>query len=149
MFLPKVALVQARNLIYALLILCVGGVAPLTFSMPLSPHRDVPTVYIALFDSPPHFSFTATDPDPITSYLKQVWSAQRFATGSKSRSFESFVPSLTHYFQSHLSSGYLLTVAQANLISLTSLFGLIAPYLFTGRSALLPPLEKPPQLFLT
>ncbi|MCQ3974750.1 MAG: hypothetical protein DPW09_15015 [Anaerolineae bacterium] len=141
----KVLITWVQKLVYGWLIFWVGGLAPLTFSTPLSPHRDIPTVIIALFDSPRHFSFAPASSGPIASSLKWVWRTQSFNPNSKFHSFESFIPSLVQLFQSNMSSGYLLTVARAYLIPPTSLFGLIALYILTGRSALLPPIEKPPQ----
>jgi hypothetical protein len=143
----KVLMIWAQKFIYGWLIFCVGALAPLTSSTPLSPHWDVPSVYIAIFDSPPYFSFPSNLSEPIVSQLEQVWSAQRFNPNSNFRSFESFVPSLARFFQSSMSDGYLLTVARAYLLYQASLVGLIALYIFSGRSAVLPPLEKPPQLF--
>jgi hypothetical protein len=70
---------------------------------------------------------------------------QHFNSHAKIHSFESFTPSLVQFFQSNMSSGYLLTTARAYLILLTSLLGFIALYILTGRSVFLSPLEKPPQ----
>lgn len=141
---PRVVITQARNLIYVLLIFGVGVLAPLTISTPLSPHRDVPSVYIALFDSPPDFSFRSNASEPLVNQLKQAWGARRFNAATL-HALESFVPSLVHFFQSNMSDGYLLTVARAYLLYQASLLGFIALYILTGRSAVLPPFEKPPQ----
>ncbi|MFN8453329.1 MAG: hypothetical protein U0401_01440 [Anaerolineae bacterium] len=140
----KVLKTWAQKFVYGWLIFCVGGLAPLTFNTPLSPHRDIPTVYIALFDSPPHFSF----PSAHAASFKQVWQSQGFTANSTGHTLDSFIPSLVHYFQSNLSNGYLLTVARASLILPASLCGLIALYILSGHSALLSPLEKPPQSLL-
>jgi len=143
---PKnVLMIWVQKLIYGWLIFCVGGLAPLAFSTPLSPHRDVPTVNIALFDSPHHFSVTPANVTPAASSLRWVWRMQHFNSHAKIHSFESFTPSLVQFFQSNMSSGYLLTTARAYLILLTSLLGFIALYILTGRSVFLSPLEKPPQ----
>lgn len=144
---PKIILItRAQKLIYGWLIFCVGGLAPLTFSTPLSPHRDVPVVNIALFDSPRHFLSTPANPAPS---VKRIWKLQRFNARAKIHSFESFTPNLVQFFQSNVSSGYLLTTAHAYLIFQASLVGFIALYSLIGRSASLPPLEKPPQSLLT
>lgn len=130
------------------LIFCIGGLAPLTFNTPLSPHRDVPTVYIALFDSPHQISFSATNSDPMATVLEQIWRSHGFDPLSTGHTLEGFMPSLMQFFQSNLSNGYLLIAARTSPIFCISLGGLIALYFFSGRSALLPPLEKPPQSFL-
>ncbi|MCK6625418.1 MAG: hypothetical protein L6R45_09605 [Anaerolineae bacterium] len=99
-------------------------------------------VNIALFDSPYHFLSTPANAD---LSVKRIWKLQRFNARAKIHSFESFTLNLVQFFQSNVSSGYLLTVAHAYLIPSASLFGLIALYSLTECSALLPPLEKPPQ----
>jgi hypothetical protein len=53
---------------------------------------------------------------------------------------------LAYFFGSGLSDGYLLIVARASLFCDNPHFGSAAPYLLTGRSAFMPPSEKPPQL---
>lgn len=134
-----------QKVIYGWLIFCVGGLAPLTFSTPLSPHRDVPVVNIAFLESPRHFSLTSANSDLLTASVQLLWQMQRFNPDTKFYSFESFTPSLVQFFQSNLSSGYLLGVAHTCLVLQTALFCLIALDVFAGRSALLPPFEKPPQ----
>lgn len=134
-----------QKLIYGWLIFCVGGLAPLTFSTPLSPHRDVPVVNFAFFESPRHFFPTLANPDPLTPFVQHAWRTQRFNPATKFHSLEGFTPTLIQFFQSNLSSGYLLSVARTCLVLQTTLFSLIALYVLIGRSALLPPFEKPPQ----
>lgn len=146
--LKKVLISWIIKVIRGWLIFCVGGLAPLTFSTPLSPHRDVPSVSIALFESPPHFSLTSANSDPLLAWVQWVRKIQNFNPSTKTHSLESFSPSLVQFFQSNLSSGYLLNVARACLILHTCLFSLIALYILTGRSALMPPFEKPPQSLL-
>ncbi|NJN93945.1 MAG: hypothetical protein HC875_07550 [Anaerolineales bacterium] len=141
----NVLLTWAQKLIYGWLIFCVGGLAPLTFSTPLSPHRDVPVVNIAFFESPGHISLTPANSDPLTALVQRIWKTQNFNPHVKTHALESFTPSLVQFFQSNLSSGYLLGVARTCLVLQTALFCLIALDVFAGRSALLPPFEKPPQ----
>lgn len=145
MRLKTVVLNWVHKFICGWLIFCIGGLAPLTFNTPLSPHRDVPTVYIALFDSLPQFSFTAVSSDPLAVALKQIWRTQVFNHYSAGHTLESFMPSRMQFFQSNLGNGYLLTAVQPEFIPHLSLFGFIALSIFSGRSAVLPPLEKPPQ----
>ncbi len=137
-----------QKVIYGWLIFCVGGLAPLTFSTPLSPHRDVPTVSIALFEASPHFSVDLAHLYSLTPSVQRIWKSPDFNLRAKPHSLESFTPSLVQFFQSNLSSGYLLSVARACLILHTCLFSLIALYILIGRSALLSPFEKPPQSLL-
>lgn len=143
--LKKVLISWIIKVIHGWLIFCVGGLAPLTFSTPLSPHRDVPSVSIALFEAPPHFSVDPANFDLLSASVQWLWRTQAFKPHAKTHSLESFTPSLVQFFQSNLSSGYLLGVARTCLVLQTALFCLIALDVFTGRSALLPPFEKPPQ----
>lgn len=138
----------AHKFICGWLIVCVGGVAPLTFNTPLSPHRDVPTIYIAFIDSPPPSLFNVASSDPIASILKQVWKTQGFNPNSTGHTLENFMPGVVRFFQSNLSNGYLLTRVQPYSVFHLSLCGLITLYLLNRRSALLSPLEKPPQSLL-
>lgn len=137
-------MIWAQKFICGWLIFCVGGLAPLTFSTSLSPHRDVPPVYIALFSPPRHFSADAAQTGPLAASLRWAWQTHGFTTDSEFYSFESFVPSLIQSFQSNIGQAYLLA-AQAHLVFPALLYGLIALYVLSGRSALLPPIEKPPQ----
>jgi hypothetical protein len=141
----------AQKFIYGWLIFCIGGVGPLTYFDGLLPgheHKQHP-FHFSVFESVDHHHHNPLPPLPTPEILAQqarLWLIRRFMPETDVLVAHQLTSGLAYFFSSGLSDGYLLTAGQASLFYDNFHFGSATPYVLAGRSALLPPFEKPPQL---
>jgi hypothetical protein len=133
-----------KNIIYGLLLLCVGGIGPLTYLDGLSPHNGVQAYHIAILESTRVRRPLTSPPEFLTQLLRQRLLSQ----ASGQTDFVSARPQagsgLAHFFASGLSQGYLLNSASSINFNDTSPVSRVVPTTLIGRSVWLSPPEKPP-----
>jgi hypothetical protein len=132
-----------KKFVCSLLIFCLGGVGPLIYTNPLSSHQGVKIFSIAIFEPPLDLSALAALRGAAPNQILSRLLAQRFAAQADFISPQPLVPSLVRIFQSDLSHSSLLPPGYSLLLLLClTRPPLAAPV--SGRSAHLPPPDKPP-----
>ena len=130
-----------------LLIICIGGVGPLTYLNTFSPHADLQPYYIAILEPPPRhvpptFWASLNTSNSITHQLNH-WIRTQIHTIALDHQFP---PGLVHLFTAALSFGYIFGFT--NWLPLQQpLFVETVPSLplFTTPVWIAPP-KKPPRL---
>jgi hypothetical protein len=142
MLAKKIIVARLNQLFYSLLLVCVGGLGPLTYAEALSPHQGVRTYRIVILERVRRLP--ATPPDFVLSLLRQQLLGQAWGQTDFVSASSNVVPGLARFFESGLSQGYLLTSPQPVIVNYATPGGKIAATPLTGRSAWLAPPDKPP-----
>jgi hypothetical protein len=129
-----------------LLLICVGGLGPLTYLDALSPHNGVRAYHIAVLESARVRQPLTLPPEFLVQLLRQRLLGQASGQTDFVSANQKAMPGLAHFFASGLSQGYLLNSARPVVFNDTSPVGELAAVVLTGRSAWLSPPEKPPSL---
>lgn len=140
-------IVWLKKILYALLLVCVGGVGPLIYIDALSPHLGVRTYHIAIFESG-----RARQPSALPATLRglllyQRWLAQISGQTDWLSTPPKAAAGLARFFESDLSQGYLLNTARFTISAGSLPVSRISLAALIGRSACLAPPEKPPSFF--
>jgi hypothetical protein len=135
-----------QKFILGLLLFCVGGVAPLTYFTPLSPHY-LPVYYISILEPSVHVPDASILPAEIRELLHPRSSPQFLASYADSISSPNLARGVSFSFQLNLSFGYLLPAMQ-KLLPLLFLAQLVLATLLVRCSAWLPLPDQPPRLWL-
>lgn len=154
MFLKKSLTIWAQKFIYGWLIFCIGGIGSLTYFdgfLPGHEHAQHP-YHLSILEGVHHHSHDSL-PLPLQSEVLaqriSLWLVSRFRIDIDFIvAQQHLAPGLAQFFASGLNHGYLLTVGRAHIFNNTSFFGSVMVHILTGRSALLPPPEKPPKVNL-
>lgn len=147
----KALLNWIKKVVHGWLIFCLGGIGSLAYFDGLLPgheHGQHP-FHLSLFEEAGHHHYNPLPPLPDPQILAQqarLWIFSRFMPDTDFLVTQHLVSGLAYFFGSGMNDGYLLTVAQTALFYDNARFGSAISSVLSGRSALLPPSEKPPQI---
>ena len=130
-----------------LLIICIGGVGPLTYLNTFSPHADLQPYYIAILETPPRhvpptFWASLNASNSVTHQLNH-WIRTQIHTIALDHQFP---PGLVHLFASALSLGYIFNVTNWLLLQQPLFVEMIRPLLLFVALVWIAPPKKPPRL---
>jgi hypothetical protein len=150
----KILKIWLQKFIYGLLIFCVGGLGSLTYFDGFLPGHEQGRhpYHLSIFEEPAHNHDHHLPSPPEPKVLAQQMNLRLAGRFRGQADFilaqQHLTSGLLQFFQSGLSDGYLLTVACGDIFNNITLFGSIGLAILTGRSALLPLPDPPPQLNL-
>jgi hypothetical protein len=148
MRLKKALLIWTQKFFYGWLIFCIGGIGSLTYFDGFLPGHDQGQhpYHLSLLEAPNHHHDSPSDsPEPEDrAQPPSLWLISRWGADFIMAQ-QHLAAGLAQFFASGLNDGYLLTRAHFQIFNDTSPLGSLLLVILTGRSALLPPPEKPPQ----